>query len=548
MHSTTDPSPELANLSGELLPDVLRLRAETSPDRVLLQPADAPGVTYGETYARACSVANGLVDLGVRRGECVVIMAENAPDSICTWLGINLAAAVEVAVNTGYRGQSLEHALKVSQARVMYVEPALLPRVAEVREALTHLETIVVYGEGGDTSGLQGLTILRFADVQRPGPAPADRTVTAQDLASVVFTSGTTGPAKGVMMPQGQTRLFASLAVEGVRMTPDDVFYCFIPLYHVAGKFMAILGSMMVGGKVLLDSRFAPEKWLPRVREHGVTICLLHGPLVEMLYKQPESPDDADNPVTRIIASPFPPKIAEGFQKRFGLRGIETWGMTEVTIPVWQRHDEPLRLGCMGRVREEHFEMRVVDPDTDAELPPGEIGEFVLRPRAPWTTMQGYLRMPDVTAATWRNLWLHTGDLGYRDEEGYFYFHDRAKERIRRRAENVSSYEIEAAARPHPSVADVAAVGVPSEFDGDDDILLCVIPAAGAQVDEVALAEHLAARVPHFMVPRYIRVMDEFPRTPTGKIQKAQLRTVGIDDATWDRKTAGISLRDLIKN
>lgn len=548
MHSTTDPSPELANLSGELLPDVLRLRAETSPDRVLLQPADAPGVTYGETYARACSVANGLVDLGVRRGECVVIMAENAPDSICTWLGINLAAAVEVAVNTGYRGQSLEHALKVSQARVMYVEPALLPRVAEVREALTHLETIVVYGEGGDTSGLQGLTILRFADVQRPGPAPADRTVTAQDLASVVFTSGTTGPAKGVMMPQGQTRLFASLAVEGVRMTPDDVFYCFIPLYHVAGKFMAILGSMMVGGKVLLDSRFAPEKWLPRVREHGVTICLLHGPLVEMLYKQPESPDDADNPVTRIIASPFPPKIAEGFQKRFGLRGIETWGMTEVTIPVWQRHDEPLRLGCMGRVREEHFEMRVVDPDTDAELPPGEIGEFVLRPRAPWTTMQGYLRMPDVTAATWRNLWLHTGDLGYRDEEGYFYFHDRAKERIRRRAENVSSYEIEAAARPHPSVADVAAVGVPSEFDGDDDILLCVIPAAGAQVDEVALAEHLAARVPHFMVPRYIRVMDEFPRTPTGKIQKAQLRTVGIDDATWDRKTAGISLRDLIKS
>lgn len=548
MHSTTDPSPELANLSGDLLPDVLRLRAETSPDRVLLQPADAPGVTYGETYARACSVANGLVDLGVRRGECVVIMAENAPDSICTWLGINLAAAVEVAVNTGYRGQSLEHALKVSQARVMYVEPALLPRVAEVREALTHLETIVVYGEGGDTSGLQGLTILRFADVQRPGPAPADRTVTAQDLASVVFTSGTTGPAKGVMMPQGQTRLFASLAVEGVRMTPDDVFYCFIPLYHVAGKFMAILGSMMVGGKVLLDSRFAPEKWLPRVREHGVTICLLHGPLVEMLYKQPESPDDADNPVTRIIASPFPPKIAEGFQKRFGLRGIETWGMTEVTIPVWQRHDEPLRLGCMGRVREEHFEMRVVDPDTDAELPPGEIGEFVLRPRAPWTTMQGYLRMPDVTAATWRNLWLHTGDLGYRDEEGYFYFHDRAKERIRRRAENVSSYEIEAAARPHPSVADVAAVGVPSEFDGDDDILLCVIPAAGAQVDEVALAEHLAARVPHFMVPRYIRVMDEFPRTPTGKIQKAQLRTVGIDDATWDRKTAGISLRDLIKS
>ncbi|MEA2419827.1 MAG: carnitine-CoA ligase, partial [Thermoleophilaceae bacterium] len=498
-----------------------------------------------EAYARACSVANGLIELGVEPGECVAIMAENSPDSICTWLGINLAAAVEVAINTGYRGQTLEHALQISRARVIYVEPGLIPRIAEIRDSLTSLELLVVYGEVEQVPDVAGVTVRRFADVVGSGDGPPDRPVRPQDLASVVYTSGTTGPAKGVMMPHGQVQLFARLAVEGVRMSERDVFYCFIPLYHVAGKFMGILGSMMVGGKVVLDDRFSAEDWLARVREHGVTLCLLHGPLVEMINQLPEAPDDADNPVERIIASPFPAQIAESFERRFGLRGIETWGMTEVTIPIWQRYEDPVRPGCCGRVREDHFELRIVDPDTDAELGPGEVGELTLRPRAPWTMMQGYMRMPEITLETWRNLWFHTGDLGYRDEQGYVYFVDRAKERIRRRAENISSYDIEAAARPHPGVADCAAVGVPSEFAGDDDILLCVIPADGCELKPVELMEHLVTRLPHFMVPRYVRLMEDFPRTPTGKVQKAVLRTEGLVEGTWDRKTAGVSLRDL---
>jgi crotonobetaine/carnitine-CoA ligase len=545
VNPTSDPIREGTELTEALLPDLLRRRAELTPDRVFLQPVAGDPVTFGEVDARACAIANGLVDLGVEAGECILIMADNAPDSICTWLGINLAGAVEVAINTGYRGQSLEHAVQLSRARVIFTEANLLPRIAEIRDSLTYLEIVVVYGETTDLPPLAGLTIHRFADVLRPGDRPAGRDVREQDPASVIYTSGTTGPAKGVMMPHGQIRMWARLAVEGVRMTEDDVFYCFIPLYHVAGKFMGIVGAMMVGGKILLDSRFSAETWLPRVREHGVTLCLLHGPLVEMIYQLPESPDDSDNPVTRIIVSPFPAKIAEDFERRFALRGIETWGMTELTIPIWMSYDEPLRPGCMGRIRDEHFELRIVDPDTDAELAPGEVGELAIRPRRPWTMMSGYLHMPEVTVETWRNLWFHTGDLGHRDEEGYVYFFDRAKERIRRRAENISSYEIEAAARLHPAVADCAAVGVPSEFDGDDDILLYVIPAQGTELRPAELVEHFASRLPHFMVPRYVRTLDALPRTPTGKVQKAQLRTAGVEDGTWDRKAAGISLRAL---
>lgn len=531
-----------------LLPDLLRDRARQDGDREFFRRAGERPVTYAEAYAAACAVANGLVSLGVAHGECVVIMADNSTESIATWLGTSLAGAAEVAINTGYRGHSLEHALQNSQARVMFVEEQLLPRVVEIRDSLTYLETVVVYPSGDEAfqGSVPGTRVLDYQEILGASDHAPDRRVGPHDIASIVYTSGTTGPAKGVMLPHGQVRLFSRLGVEGARMTADDAFYCFIPLFHVAGKFIGIMGSMMAGGRVVLDTRFAVDAFLPRVRDNGCTIALLHGPLVEMLHQQPERPDDADNPVTRIMASPFPAGIALDFQKRFGIRGIETWGMTEVTIPIWQPFDEPLRVGSCGRLREEHFELRIVDPDTDEEMPMGSTGEMVLRPRRPFTMMQGYLRMPDVTLAAWRNLWFHTGDLAYVADDGYVYFVDRVKERIRRRAENISSYEIEHAALTNPDVAECAAVGVPSQFAGDDDILLCVMPSPGRPFDPAALIADLAVRLPHFMVPRYIRVLRELPRTPTGKPQKVALRSEGVTPDTWDRQAAGVSLRELI--
>jgi crotonobetaine/carnitine-CoA ligase len=347
-------------------------------------------------------------------------------------------------------------------------------------------------------------------------------------------------------MPHGQIRLFSRLGVEGAQLTGDDSFYCFIPLFHVAGKFIGIMGAMMTGGRVVLDTRFSVEAFLPRVREYGCSVALMHGPLVEMLYQLPEAPDDADNPVSRIMASPFPARIALDFQRRFGIRGIETWGMTEVTIPIWQPFDEPLRIGSCGRVRGEHFDLRIVDPDTDEEVPVGHTGEMTLRPKRPWTMMQGYYQNDEATIGAWRNLWFHTGDLAYVAEDGYVYFVDRVKERIRRRAENVSSFEIEAAGLLHSLIAECAAVGVPSEFDGDDDVLLCVILVDGTSVEPEEILRFLAKQLPHFMVPRYIRFMDQLPRTPTGKPQKAALRADGVTPTTWDRKTAGVSLREIV--
>ena len=374
-----------------------------------------------------------------------------------------------------------------------------------------------------------------------------NRDVSSNDLASIVYTSGTTGPAKGVMMPYGQISLFAKLGIEGAQMTESDIFYCFIPLYHVAGKFMGIYAMMIVGGRVVVDQHFSAEAFFPLAKQFGATISLVHGPLIEMLYKLPESADDANNPITRLIASPFPARIAIDFQKRFAVRGIETWGMTEVTVPIWQPLDEPLKVGCCGKLREDYFELKIVDPETDFELPIGSVGEMVLRPKYPFTIMQGYFSMPEVTISTWKNLWFHTGDLAKMDDEGYIYFADRFSERIRRRAENVSSFEIEAAALSHPSISECAAVGVPSEFEGDDDIKLTLVLQKGEILAPKDLMTYLIPLLPHFMVPRYLEYVNELARTPTGKILKGTLKKMGINENVWDRKNSSISIRQDIK-
>ncbi len=304
---------------------------------------------------------------------------------------------------------------------------------------------------------------------------------------------------------------------------------------------------MMTGGRVVLDTRFAVEAFLPRAREHGCTIALLHGPLVEMLYQLPESPDDADNPITRIMASPFPAHLALDFQRRFGIRGIETWGMTEVTIPIWQPFDEPLRLGSCGRLRSEHFELRIVDPDTDEEMPVGKTGEMVLRPKRPFTMMQGYLRMPEVTLETWRNLCstpatsatspttaTSTSSTGSRSGSGGG---PRTSPRSRSRS---PASPIPASRSARPSASRRSSTATTTSCCASS------LPP-GAVPDEAELIRHLAGELPHFMVPRYLRYLEALPRTPTGKPQKVQLRTEGVTEDTWDRKAAGISLRHVIQ-
>jgi len=545
-----------ATLWGSLLakgamtvPQVLSEQARIRPDALALQLVDEAPLTYRELYHEGCALAAGLRDAGVRRGDAVVIFGPNSREVVLSWIAINLLGAVEVCINTAYRGSPLVHALNTCRARHIVASAEQLQLVQQVSDQLPCLEQAFVFeGEARAAGALRitSLDALRLPEAAGEIAAEVARgKVAPSDIASIIFTSGTTGPAKGVLMPHAQVCLLAAMTVRGLRLADSDVFYCFHPMFHMAGKFMAILGSLMAGAHAVLDRAFQPQHWLPRIRAYGATAGLAHGPMAEMIHAQPARPDDADNPMRRMIVAPFPTRIARDFEQRFGLRGVEVWGMTEVGVSVWCSLDEPLRVGSCGRNDDELFEVGIADPFTDALLGPNEVGELVVRPRLPWLLMQGYMGMPEETLAAWRNLWFHSGDSAYRDPEGNFYFVDRMKDRIRRRAENISSYEIESAALTHEAVAEAAAVGVPSEFQDDDDIKLCVVTRPGMQLQPAQLLRVLAGHLPHYMLPRYIEELPALPRTPTNKVRKAELRARGVDGEVWDRKAAGIEVREL---
>jgi crotonobetaine/carnitine-CoA ligase len=502
------------------VPQVLREQARLRPDRPALQLVDEAPLTYGQLYREVCALAAGLRRAGVKQGDAVVIFAPNSREVVLSWLAINLLGAVEVCINTAYRGSPLVHALETCEARFIIASAEHMQLVQQVSTQLHHLRQAFVFG--GEPVGAEGVSATAFGELSADSGSTeqqfgegADTAVEELAIASIIYTSGTTGPAKGVLMPHAQVCLLAAMTVRGLKLSEDDTFYCFHPMFHMAGKFMGVLGTLMAGGKLVLDRAFQPEHWLPRIRAYGATAGLAHGPMVEMIHAQPRRDDDADNPMRRMVVAPFPTRIARDFEDRFGVRGIEVWGMTEVGVPVWCVADEPLQLGSCGRNDDELFEVAVVDPATDRILGPNEVGELVVRPRFPWLLMQGYMGMPDQTVGAWRNLWFHSGDSAYRDDAGNFFFVDRMKDRIRRRAENISSYEIESAAVADPTIAEAAAVGVPSEFQGDDDIKLCVVTRPGMALDCVRLLTHLAAHLPHFMLPRYIEHVDALPRSPT---------------------------------
>lgn len=529
------------------LPRALDARVVQTPDRPFLTTEGEGTQSFSQCRAGAFSMAGMLRAAGVRAADLVAVMAPNCRTAVHAWMGANLLGAVDVMINTGYRGSSLEHALNLVQAKVILVEERFLGVLREVEPRLQHLQRIVHFrlpdfAGAPDPVPFSRIELVALASLT-PEPVDVQDEPAFSALASIIFTSGTSGPAKGVMMPQAQAYALALQTVHGLRLSERDTLYAFHPLFHTAGKFISLYAGLLSGAQVVLDRQFRAERWLARIRECGATATLAHGAMLEMVHARPPAAEDADNPLERLMASPFPRRIAADFERRFGVRGVEVWGMTEINNPCWCPLDEPLRTGTCGKLNPEWADVRVVDPETDVELPVGQVGEFVVRARRPWTMMQGYFGMPDLTLQAWRNLWFHTGDAGYVDADGWFHFVDRLGDRIRRRAENISSYEIESAAALHPGVLECAAIGVPSGFESDDDIKLLVALRPGHRWVPQEMMQHLVRLLPHYMVPRYLQTIEVLPRTPTNKVIKSQLRSAAGE--CWDRKAAGVALLDV---
>ena len=506
------------------VPAFLRTKAERNGDAVALRSLDDE-LSYAGAYEAGLRVANALRELGVRPGENVAVMMRNSMDFHRVWFGVNLAGAVEVPINTEYRHDGLRYVLEDSGARVLVLDAEFCERVEAIEDQLTSLEIRVVRGDGPGTTPLTDLL----------GASPDEGTqpvVDPGDLAAIMYTSGTTGPPKGVMLPQGCSIAWAEETIRHFRLRPGATHYCCYPLFHTLAQYFATMPALGNDGTLALGERFSVSRFWDEVRHFGASSSNMMGSTISLLYAEPERDDDLDNPLEVAFGAPAPPSIVPGFERRFGLRFVEIYGSSEANVVLWNPYDD-IRVGTCGTAIG-RFDVRLVD-EHDEEVPVGAVGEITTRPHEPHSMMTGYFGRPQATVAAFRNLWFHTGDLARRDADGYHTFVDRKKDAIRRRGENISSWEVETVLSSHPDVAEVAAFGVPSQLS-DEDVMVVIVPNPGHDVDLGSIVEHCSVRMPRYMVPRYWDVVDELPRTQTGKVEKFRLREKGPSASTWDRE------------
>jgi crotonobetaine/carnitine-CoA ligase len=359
----------------------------------------------------------------------------------------------------------------------------------------------------------------------------------AGDPLAILYTSGTTGPSKGVVCPNAQFYWWGANVGAWLDLTQDDVLYTCLPLFHT-NALNAFVQALLHGARFTLGPRFSASRFWQRVQAADATVTYLLGAMVSILAAREPGPDDRSHRVRVALAPATPADLWHVFRARFGVDIVDGHGMTETNAVIGPRNGEQ-RTGWMGRVMP-GFEAQVVDDD-DVPVPDGTAGELVMRAAEPYAFASGYWRMPEATVAAWRNLWFHSGDRVVADD-GWLRFLDRMKDAIRRRGENVSAWEVEQVLLQHRHIESVAVIPVPSEL-GEDDVMACIVPCAGVSVDPTELVQYCEPRLPYFAVPRYVEIFEELPLTENGKIQKFVLRERGVTAATWDRDAAGITVK-----
>ncbi|MBI4503687.1 MAG: AMP-binding protein [Gemmatimonadetes bacterium] len=476
-----------------MLADLVERRARDNRDDPFCFFADEV-ITFGALDAAANRLANNLTQAGIGPADRVAVMLPSHPDHVCTMLALAKLGVTHVPVNVHHKADGIQHLLEHAGVRVLMADRQYQSQLANVKSVIWREELL---------AHSSGQRVHHAADPEH--------------LAMILYTSGTTGPQKGVMVTDQMYQTAARNAGIAADVRAGDVLFLWEPLHHVAGVQTVIL-CLQQGIACAMVERFSASRFWEQVRRYRATQIHYLGGVLGLLMKQPERPDDADNPVRIAYGAPAPPDLWPRFEKRFGVKIHECYGMTEgssfTTINLWGK------VGSIGKPVKE-FEVRIVD-DEDRPVPAGEIGEIVQRGLEPGVVMQGYLNDPEETRIALRNDWLHTGDLGLCDAEGFFYFAGRKKDTIRCRGENVSAWVVERAAAAFPNVEECAAIGVPSEL-GEEDIKLFVRTAAGRGVDPAALIRFCEERLAYFQVPRYVEFIDEFPKTPSERIRKAEL-------------------------
>lgn len=518
-------------LEQRLFGPLIAERAQRHPHRAYLSDHTGRSWTYGAFFTAAQSLAKGLASHGVKAQEPVILLMQNEGEFVIAHWGLTFLNAIAVPTNTALSGAALAYVFKDTGARTVIADAALLDNLAATAAAgLVELDLVVAVGPAAKAPIPTLKKVVPF-DAMLAGHASAAvlcRPAAFDDIHLIAYTSGTTGPSKGVQVTYAQSVHTSLACIDAVGLTADDCIYAPLPLFHGMSRTMGTAPAMLHGARVHVADRFSATRFWEDVRSVGATYAVTVFTVPPTLKAKPASPLDRQHSL-RVM---FNAHHDREFEDRFGVRIVEAHGMTELGITIYSPHGER-REGAAGRAAPE-WDVMVVD-EHDREVPPGAIGEMVARPQLPAIMMRGYLNKPEATAVATRNLWFHSGDFMRRDADGFFFFAGRSKERIRRRGENISAYEIEIAVNQHPGIVESAAVPYPAP-GGEDDVRLVAVRRDGTAPSAADLGQWLESRLPRYMLPRYVEFRSELPRTASGKLEKASLVDSTLGAGCWDRE------------
>jgi crotonobetaine/carnitine-CoA ligase len=530
---------------GLTIPGVLDAQAEVRPEQSLLVIDDGP-LSYRALRDRSISAANVLLGLGIEPGDRVALFMGTCPEWVTLWFGLCRLGAVAVPINTAYRGDFLANQLRHSNTKMIALDRSLAERVFAITDDVPSLRTVLVRQDGPagesrtDLAAPPHVQTHAIEQLLEGGTSLVDGApeLPSFPVGAIFLTSGTTGRSKGVLSTQHYLLHAAQSMVDLWQLQPSEVVHGPLPLFHLSAVG-TVLGPMLAGGTGILDSTFSVSATWDRVRRYEASGIALAGAMLSMLWNLPPDARDKEIPLRFISAAPVPKESYEAMEERWQCRIVTCYGMSEAFPLTVAGVDQTNRVGASGRPNP-NFDVLLFDHD-DEPVPVGEVGEIVCRPRRSHVMFEGYDGRDGETVEQFRNLWFHTGDMGRFDEDGYLYFADRKKDAMRRRGENISSFEVEQTLLRHPQVAEVAAVGVPSEL-GEDEVMVYVVPA-GQLGDLEAFMDFCCDNLPYFAVPRYVEVTSELPKNAVGRILKHELRARGVSASAWDRESAGYTVR-----
>ena len=526
--------------SDRVLPLIIEDKARRNPDHVVFQFRDYP-ITLGELNERINRVANGFLALGVKKGDKVAIMLPNCEEYLYTWFGLNKIGAAEVPINVALKGTGLVHQIVQSDCVALVADSDYLDRLDPVSDDLKTVRHVILRKRSAEhaTPRWQGKEMLFFPELLAHSDAKPDVIVHYTDMASILYTSGTTGVSKGVMMSHNYWYDIWSHSVQYSRYTEDDVLYTGLPFFHGNAQGITIGPAILADAKAVIVERFSASALWEDCRKWNCTEANYIGGIIPILMKTAADARDRDNPIRLMVGAAAPVSVWHQFEQRFNTHLLEVYGMTECYCCLVVPLDAP-RPGSCGKAVT-GWNVKIVDDD-DNEVAPGTTGEFIAQPQSPYVGTNGYYNKPVETLEFFKNFWMHTGDLGKMDADGYFYFVDRKKQALRRRGENISSFEVEAVINAHASVLESCVVGVPSDV-GEEDVKTVVVLKEGMQLSAEELIAWCVPRLAYFAIPRYVAFRSSLPKTPSERVEKYKLKAEGVTADCWDLDTTGIKLK-----